>query len=142
MTTVDGEPAADEEYAAVREALASYRGRRDVQREATSFLLPTETDWVDADTGAAQRPVVVRYPRPRSADGGYTTHPERQLGDGRELVVELRPGVYAGDPTMHPEQTLTAVRLMRAGRPAGPFRHLGPVLCSELVRDLEPLVAR
>ncbi|MEV4757170.1 DUF4132 domain-containing protein [Micromonospora sp. NPDC049559] len=39
----------DEEYARARDALAAYRDAGQHQRVATSFLLPTEAAWVDAD---------------------------------------------------------------------------------------------
>src|SRR5205085_1656794 len=44
--------ATDEEYAAVRQALVSYRGTRAWQRVLTCFLMPTEKVWVDQDCRA------------------------------------------------------------------------------------------
>ncbi|MEU9739313.1 DUF4132 domain-containing protein [Micromonospora chersina] len=47
--------ATDEEYAAARTALAGYRSGPLPARVVTSFLLPTERDWVAADVAAADR---------------------------------------------------------------------------------------
>ncbi|MGV9805748.1 DUF4132 domain-containing protein [Micromonospora chersina] len=47
--------ATDEEYAAARTALAGYRSGPLPARVVTSFLLPTERDWVTADVTAADR---------------------------------------------------------------------------------------
>jgi hypothetical protein len=45
--------AGDDEYAAARQALAEYRST--VQRTITTYLMPTEPEWVDQDCGAGVR---------------------------------------------------------------------------------------
>ncbi|MCX4094883.1 DUF4132 domain-containing protein [Nocardia sp. alder85J] len=80
-------------------------------------------------------------------DAGIIDEMYRDLGNGRTVLIDLNPGIIAGDALEWNEQTLTAIRIVSTGRGhsghdrSGPtFAQLSPVTASELLRDLENLI--
>jgi hypothetical protein len=75
---------------------------------------------------------------------GVTYKPVR---DGRAVVIDLDPGIIAGEAMEWPEQTITGVWLndgpAECGSDAGKlaFGLLDEITASETLRDLEALVA-
>jgi len=77
--------------------------------------------------------------RPEVGDGGMTYMFTKPLGASRALVVEVEPGLYAGDPTLHPEQLVRSACLTDGIRRTGSgptLEDIGPVSASEVLRDL------
>lgn len=76
-------------------------------------------------------------------DAGVTCWMEKQLPGGRELWLDLDPGLFTGYLSESPEQTLGPATLRTQGswRRDGqiPLGELDPIVFSELVRDLEGL---
>jgi hypothetical protein len=73
------------------------------------------------------------------------TSMDRPVAGDRTVLVDLDPGITAGEDERSPAQTLVAIRLVtdlggqRAGQHALPFGDLDPVTASELLRDLTVL---
>jgi hypothetical protein len=57
-----------------------------------------------------------------------------------EVVIELDPGIYLGDPGAAPEQTLREVFVRRGGGRAT-FGSLTPAVLSEVLTDLTAVTA-
>jgi hypothetical protein len=81
-------------------------------------------------------------------DGGCSWWYEKSLkGELLEAILELDPGIVAGDVMMEPEQKLGKVTIVPAGRggwgdgDARPLSVLDPISFSELVRDLVALTS-
>ncbi|MFD0683392.1 DUF4132 domain-containing protein [Actinomadura fibrosa] len=79
-------------------------------------------------------------------DGGIGTTIVRRVGDDRYVVVELDPGIVAGQPNLSGEQRLTRVHASRVRDghgPAGPpLGEVDAVLMSEILADLNALKER
>ena len=77
--------------------------------------------------------------------GSYTTY--KHLPGGRAVIVDLDPGIIAGDTTAFPEQTIAGVWLNDGpavyGNTAGnlAFDELDEISASEMLRDLEGLLS-
>ncbi len=78
------------------------------------------------------------WKREASGQGGMVAIFEKTFGDVRARVG-VQPGVYLGDPSMHPEQTIEAVLIGR--KEALPLGEVPKVPFSEVVRDLEGALA-
>ncbi|MEV0901332.1 DUF4132 domain-containing protein [Actinoplanes sp. NPDC049802] len=78
-------------------------------------------------------------------DAGVQGRMEFRLEPGREIAVEIEPGIAIGYPDLDSEQKLTSVFLHdgrgHGRRPDGrvPLGALDPVAASEILRDLEEL---
>jgi hypothetical protein len=80
-------------------------------------------------------------------DAGVSHVTYKPVRDGRAVVVDLDPGIVAGEAMASPEQTITGVWLNdrptdygnRQGHLA--FGVLDDISASEMLRDLEGLLA-
>jgi hypothetical protein len=80
-------------------------------------------------------------------DAGIQGVTFKPVADGRSVVIDLDPGIIAGEAMEWPEQTITGVWLsdqatVEWGNPTGDltFDRLDPITASEALRDLEGLV--
>jgi energy-converting hydrogenase Eha subunit A len=73
------------------------------------------------------------WKREAAGQGGMVAIFEKTFGDVRARIG-VQPGVYLGDPSMHPEQTIEAVVIGR--KEALPMGEVPRVIFSEVVKDL------
>jgi hypothetical protein len=93
-----------------RSALAQLAGKK---IPTTRILGLRRAGWTEGPTG----------------DGGTVSTYSRDMGSDRHAVIAFDPGIYLGDPTIEPEQTLTVTLPDDADA----------VVFSEVVRDLTQL---
>jgi hypothetical protein len=80
-------------------------------------------------------------------DAGVSHVSFKPVRDGRAVVIDLDPGIIAGDAMEWPEQTITGVWLNDGPADYGngqgnlPFSVLDDITASEMLRDLEGLLA-
>ena len=80
-------------------------------------------------------------------DAGVSNVTYKLVGGGRAVIVDLDPGIIAGDAMEWPEQTITGVWLNDGPADWGtsegnlPFGILDDITASEMLRDLEGLVS-
>jgi hypothetical protein len=78
------------------------------------------------------------WKRGAAGDGGVFAYMEKPFGE-RRAVVTFEPGIYLGDPSMHPVQRLGEAAVLEGDEPL-PQRSIGAIVGSELRRDLASLV--
>jgi hypothetical protein len=86
--------------------------------------------------------------RGAAQDAGIQAWMERDLPDGYTVSVGLDPGIAVGYVTMFPEQKLEGIQVDRgrstyyyARDRTARLRDLDPVTISEIIRDLEEVIA-
>ncbi|RSZ58951.1 DUF4132 domain-containing protein [Massilia atriviolacea] len=113
--------------------------------EAGALAL-TRWDGAKAPTGRVLGLASKGWRRGEPQDGGWIGVFYKPLADGRLLELHLDPGIVAGMPEHDPEQHLKEVRVVdgqasRRKAACYPLTTLGPIVASELIRDLQDLCA-
>jgi hypothetical protein len=81
-------------------------------------------------------------------DGGVQCWLARPVGDGRNAVIGLEPGIAAGDPNILGPQKIHEVRIVSGPvqdyyyqQDGRPFSELDPATISEILRDVHSLTS-
>jgi hypothetical protein len=146
---------AEEDASAFGQVLADYQIvqpfrqlGRDVHRLTDEEQVGTELrrfDGTRVPTGKILGLESRGWQRGAPQDGGVSWWYEKVLGDGLEAILEIEPGITAGDPSMlEDHQTLHRVTVVPQGKggwgkETKQLSIIAPVAASELLRDLEGL---
>lgn len=140
-------PVAMGDWAGVFADYAIMQPFRQIGREVFT-LAPAEESATNLTRFAGRTAPAVRlvglerrgWTREAPGDGGVARTITFAAAPGLEVVMELDPGIYAGDPAMCPEQTLSAVTVRRPAATVT-FGELSPAAASEMLRDLTEVTA-
>lgn len=74
-------------------------------------------------------------------DAGVVGWYEKPIANGVVVSLDLDPGIFTGIVSESPEQTLGEISLTKVGyqKSGATFGELGPIVLSELARDLDAL---
>ena len=106
------------------------------EAEATSL---SRVEGRNVATGAVIGMLDHGWLRGDTGDGGVIGTIARPVADGITASLWLDPGMFVGQLSSEPRQTLGELVLHDAAGQPRPFGRLGPLLCSELLRDITRL---